>query len=58
MSLELNPDIEIKDSPINGKGVFSKKHIKKGEVIFKWQSKVLTKTEASKLPAYELKHYT
>ena len=29
MALEINPDIEIKDSPIEGKGLFTKVPIKK-----------------------------
>lgn len=35
--LEINPDIEIKDSPIQGKGLFTKIPIKKGDNI--WISK-------------------
>ena len=56
--LELNTDIEIKDSSLNGKGVFAKRLIKKDEVIFTWHPKVLTKEEVSQLPEDELKHYT
>jgi SET domain-containing protein len=37
MSLILNPDIEIKNSPIQGKGLFTKVLIKKGQHI--WISK-------------------
>jgi len=37
MSLEINPNIEIKDSPIQGKGLFTKVDFKKGESI--WISK-------------------
>ncbi len=37
MSLEINPDIEIKDSPIQGKGLFTKVPIKKGDSV--WISK-------------------
>ncbi len=37
VALEINPDIEIKDSPIQGKGLFTKVPIKKGETI--WISK-------------------
>jgi hypothetical protein len=37
MALEINPDIEIKDSPIQGKGLFTKVPIKKGTAI--WISK-------------------
>lgn len=37
VALEINPDIEIKDSPIQGKGLFTKVPIKKGEAV--WISK-------------------
>ncbi len=37
MALQLNPDIEIKDSPIQGKGLFTKVPVKKGTTI--WISK-------------------
>ena len=37
MSLVINPDIEIKESPIQGKGVFTKVSIKKGHQV--WISK-------------------
>ncbi len=37
MALEINPDIEIKDSPIEGKGLFAKAPIKKGVAV--WISK-------------------
>ncbi len=32
----LNPNIEIKISKIQGKGMFAKKIIKKGETIYIW----------------------
>lgn len=34
MALAINPDIEIKDSPIQGKGLFTKVPIKKGETVW------------------------
>ena len=37
MALIINPDIEIKDSPIQGKGIFTRVPIKKGESV--WISK-------------------
>lgn len=37
MALKVNPTIEIKDSPIQGKGLFTKVPIKKGEPV--WISK-------------------
>lgn len=48
---------EIKDSKVNGKGLFAIKIIKKGETVVRWHPKVLTKEEASKLPLREQKHY-
>lgn len=58
MSLQENIDFEVKKSALNGRGVFAKRPIAKGEVIFNWRPKVLTKTEADSLPADELNHYT
>ena len=58
MSIDVN-DFEVKESPINGRGIFAKRAIKSGETIFEWNPKVLTKEEAQKLPPKdELKHYT
>lgn len=48
---------EVKNSNIQGKGIFATKNIKKDEVVVVWHPKVLTKEEANKLPAYEQKHY-
>ena len=48
---------EIKNSKINGKGLFVTDLIKKGETVVAWNPKVLTKEEASKLPAEEQKRY-
>lgn len=33
MTLVINPNIEIKDSPIQGKGLFTKVPVKKGDSI-------------------------
>lgn len=44
-----NPNIGIKDSPIQGKGLFTTGTIKKGEVVVYWNPKVLSREEASKL---------
>jgi len=49
---------EIRDSPINSKGLFATGTIKKGEVVTVWHPKVMTKQEAAKLSADEQKHYT
>jgi uncharacterized protein len=48
---------EVKESTIQGKGLFAKGKIAKGEAVVEWHPKVLTKEEASKLPAVEQKHY-
>lgn len=58
MSLQEDADYIVKESSINGKGVYANRLIKAGEVIFTWHPKVLTKEEASLLPEDELKHYT
>lgn len=49
--------VKIKQSLIDGKGVFAKDLIRKDSVIFQWQPKVLTKEEADKLPKEEKEHY-
>lgn len=57
MTLQLDVDIEIKNSPVSGRGVFAKRLIKKGETIFHWNPIVLTKDEMLKLPKVERDHY-
>ncbi len=42
-------DIIVKKSNIQGKGVFAKRDFKKGEIILKWNPKILEKTEVDKL---------
>ncbi len=50
-------DIIIKDSKIEGKGIFANRDFKKGEVVIKWDtSVVLTKEEVKKLPEKEKKY--
>jgi SET domain-containing protein len=49
-------DIVVKKSKINGKGVFAKRDFKKGEIVLKWNPKILTKLEADKLTIKQ-KHY-
>jgi uncharacterized protein len=47
----------VKESGINGKGVFATKNFKKGEVVIDWsESPVLTKAEAKKVPQKEHKY--
>lgn len=60
--LELNPDIEIKDSPIQGKGLFAKLPIKKGQRI--WiskgeepvEEKIYTKEEFKEFQKWCIEH--
>ncbi len=58
----MNPNdalkFEVRDSPINGRGLYAKVLIKKGEAATVWHPKLLTKQEAENLPPNELKHYT
>ncbi|MFH1276051.1 MAG: SET domain-containing protein [Candidatus Woesearchaeota archaeon] len=50
-------DVEIRDSKINGKGVFALKDFKKGEIVIKWDlSKVLTDKEVTNLSEDEKKY--
>ena len=49
-------DVVIKKSKIKGKGVFAGRDFKKGEVVLKWNPKILTKPEANKLTIKQ-KHY-
>jgi len=48
--------VAIKKSKINGKGVFTKRDFKKGEVILVWSPKFLTKLQVCKLTQTQ-KHY-
>jgi uncharacterized protein len=51
------PDIIVRKSKIQGKGVFALRDFKKGEVVIKWDiSKQLTKEETDKLPEIEKKY--
>jgi SET domain-containing protein len=48
--LKFMQNIVVKKSSINGKGVFTKRNIKKGEIVIRWDtSHQLTATEAKKL---------
>ena len=49
-------NIVVKKSKIQGKGVFADKYFKKGEIVLKWNPKIITQKESEKLPAKE-KHY-
>ena len=48
---------QVRESEIQGRGLFAVKTIKKSETVTAWNPKVLTKAEASRLPADEQKHY-
>lgn len=50
-------DIIIKDSKIEGKGIFANRDFKKGETVIKWDtSNVLTDEEVKKLPEKEKRY--
>lgn len=40
----------VKPSPIEGLGVFAKKSFKQGEVVLRWNPKILTKQEVMDTP--------
>jgi len=58
MNPEATSKFTVKDSAINGKGIYATKLIKKDEIVVSWNPKVLSKQEAEKLPTEEYKHYT
>ncbi len=49
-------DVVVKKSTINKKGVFTNRKFKKGEVVLKWNPKLLSESEVKKLPK-EKRHY-
>lgn len=49
--------VEIRKSPISGKGIFARSFIKKGTIVFLWHPKILSKQEADTLPDEERRHY-
>lgn len=49
-------DIVVKKSEINKKGVFAARDFKKGEVVLKWNPKILEKSETEKIKENQ-KHY-
>jgi SET domain-containing protein len=49
---------EVKESPINGRGLFATEPIQTGEVALRWNPKVLTKQEAEELPKGEREQHT
>ncbi len=51
------PDVIVKESKINGKGVFACRDFKKGELILKWDiSHELSEEEANKMPDEEKRY--
>jgi SET domain-containing protein len=50
------PKVEVRKSPIAGKGLFATAIIKKGETVLSWHPKELSREEADALPTSE-KHY-
>ncbi|EKE24967.1 MAG: hypothetical protein ACD_5C00342G0005 [uncultured bacterium] len=38
-------DVIVKKSKINGKGLFAMRNFKKGELVLKWNPKILTKSD-------------
>lgn len=55
MSLVINPDIEIKESPIQGKGLFTKVPFKKGQQV--WISKGEVPAEEKTYTKEEFKEF-
>ena len=50
-------DVIVKDSKINGKGVFAARDFKKGEVVLKWDvSHRLSKEQVKQVPESERKY--
>lgn len=52
----MNKDVIVKKSRINKKGVFALRDFKKGEVVLKWNPKILKDSEFVKLKGSQ-KHY-
>lgn len=52
----MSRDIVVKKSKINKKGVFAARDFKKGEVVLKWNPKILEKSEIEELKDNQ-RHY-
>jgi hypothetical protein len=52
----MKKDVFVKKSRIHGKGVFTSRDLKKGEVVLRWRPKILNKSDIKKLSATQ-KHY-
>lgn len=51
-----NDNIVVRPSPIEGLGVFSKRSFKQGEIVLKWNPKILTKQEVADTPEVERRY--
>jgi hypothetical protein len=49
------PSIVVKSSDIHNKGVFAAKDFDKGELVLKWNPRIITKEEIKNLPESEKK---
>ncbi|MFA5797440.1 MAG: SET domain-containing protein [Candidatus Woesearchaeota archaeon] len=50
-------DVIVKDSPIEGKGIFAARNFKKGEIVVQWDlTHILTASEAKKVPLAEKRY--
>lgn len=62
MTLTLNPNIEVRESPIQGKGLFTKVPVKKGEKLWisiggeRTKAKVYSEDEFQKFQAWCIAH--
>ena len=50
------PDVIVKKSKIEGKGIFAARDFKKGEIVLRWHGKQLTSGEVKKLPERDKKY--
>lgn len=46
----MKQNVIVRKSGINKKGVFAGKNFRKGEVVLKWNFRILTKSEVGRLP--------
>ncbi len=54
--------VEVRESKIkqfpDGLGVYAKRNFRKGDIVIKWNTKILTDTEYEKLSEYERNYFT
>ena len=54
---EIMPDVLVKKSKIQGKGVFAGRNFRKGEIAMRWDTSIiLTKSDARKIPVNTRKY--